>query len=103
MSFSTIVEVAAADYEEFDDYCAALRRLGLRTPEQELALTEQAIAYCEESQAEAQTQYRSECALFGDAGPGQFAAAYGNNGLRELRAKREHLLRVITNLEPEFA
>ena len=30
MSFSTIVEVAAADYEEFDDYCAALRRLGVK-------------------------------------------------------------------------
>jgi hypothetical protein len=91
--------VNAADYEDFDDYCAALRRLPSRTPEQELCITEQAIAHCEESRAEAITQFRSETALFGDAGPGQWEAAYGDRGMQAMRAKRDRLVRICANLE----
>lgn len=90
--------VNAVDYEDQDDYCAALARLPYRTPEQEYALVEWRIAGAEEARAEAITQYRSEQALFGDAGPGQFAAAHGDNGLSALRQKRDRLLRICQNL-----
>jgi len=86
------------DFDDFDEYCDALLRLPSRTPAQELALVEQSIAYGEEYQAEALTQYRSECALFGDAGPGQWKAAHDRSGLVALAAKADRLRRICANL-----
>jgi hypothetical protein len=87
------------DFEDFDDYCAALSRKSLLTPFEYRCLLSQSIVYGEEHYAESMTQYRSECALFGDAGPGQ---AHGLNitkqQLADDRAKHALLGRIITNL-----
>ena len=87
------------DFEDFDDYCAALSRKSSLTPVEYRYLVSQSIAYGEEHYAESMTQYRSECALFGDAGPGQ---ARGLNitkqQLADDRATYARLGRIIANL-----
>jgi hypothetical protein len=87
------------DFDDFDDYCAALSRKSSLTPVEYRYLVSQSIAYGEEHHAESATQYRSECALFGDAGPGQ-ARDLRNAAqcLADDRATHARLGRIIANL-----
>ena len=87
------------DFEDFDDYCAALSRKSSLTPVEYRYLVSQSIAYGEEHYAECAAQYHNECAMFGDAGPGQ---ASGLNStaqqLADERATHARLGRIIANL-----
>lgn len=80
------------DYDSFDDYCDALRGQQWLSPAEYAALLTQSIAYGEESYGEYLTQYRSECAMFGDAGPGQGLQL--SNLSRLLSADKAQLARV---------
>jgi len=85
-------------YSDFDDYCDALRNLKSLTPVEYSCLLQQDLYWCEEHHHETVTQYRSECAMFGDAGPGQgLDVANGARRLSELRAKLARVRRVIAN------
>ena len=53
----------------------------LMTAEQFCEYARQNFVYCEEALMENESQYRSECAMFGDAGPGQ--------ALRVMQLRRE--------------
>lgn len=53
----------------------------LMTAEQFCEYARQNYVYCEEALMENESQYRSECAMFGDAGPGQ--------ALRVMQLQRE--------------
>lgn len=66
-------------FDSLEDYCHALRGFPWLTPAERACMLQLSIDIGEESIAEAYAQYRSECALFGDAGPGQGLA------LREMR------------------
>jgi hypothetical protein len=59
------------DFDGFDEYCDALRTLKSLTPSEYCCLLQQDLDWAEESYGECYSQYRSECAMFGDAGPGQ--------------------------------
>jgi hypothetical protein len=87
------------DFDNFDDYCAALSRKSLLTPVEYRYLVSESIAYGEEHYAESAAQYHSECAMFGDAGPGQ---ASGLNSTKQQladdRATHARLGRIIANL-----
>ena len=86
-------------FEDFDDYCAALRRREWLTPDEYAALLSQDLAYGEEAYAETCTQFRSECAMFGDAGPGQGIAVRDlGRMLQESRSKLATVRRIIHNL-----
>lgn len=70
------------------------------TPHEYAARLSEDLYWGEESHAEIVAQYRSECALFGDAGPGQgIACIESGKMLRDLRDRLEHVRRVIANLE----
>lgn len=57
------------------------------------------LSWGEESHAEIVAQYQSECALFGDAGPGQgLAVIESSKMLRDLRDRMARVKRVIANL-----
>jgi hypothetical protein len=85
-------------FDGFDAYCDALRCLRSLTPIEYLYLLQQELAWGEESHGETVTQYRSECARFGDAGPGQALQVYeGQRMLAETRAKIERVKRIIAN------
>lgn len=87
------------DFEDFEDYCAALRRCKWLTPQQYACLLENELVWGEESYAEHYTQYRSECAMFGDAGPGQGLTVQSlGRQLSELRSRINQVRRVISNL-----
>lgn len=86
-------------FDGFDDYCDALRRCKWLTPAEYACLLQQELAWGEEAHAETVTQYRSECAMFGDAGPGQALSVHeGHRMLAETRAKLATVRRVIANL-----
>lgn len=99
MNTTTNTTTNTKDFDDFDDYCAALSRKSSLTPVEYRYLVSQSIAYGEEHYEESMTQYRSECALFGDAGPGQ---ASGLNSTKQQladdRAKHARLGRIIANL-----
>ena len=59
-------EEAMTDYHE-------LHWEELMTEEEFVDYARKGYSYWEESLGEAETQYKSECALYGDAGPGQLA------------------------------
>jgi len=77
-----------------------LREREWLTPAEYAVLLSEDLYWGEESHAEIVAQYRSECALFGDAGPGQgIACIESSKMLRDLRDRLEHVRRVIANLE----
>jgi hypothetical protein len=88
--------------EQFDnlsDYCDALRTLPWLTPTEYGYLLQETLAWGEEHQAEAAAQYRSEVALFGDAGPGQWTAlCEGSCRLAETREAIARVRRIVQNL-----
>lgn len=87
------------EFDDFDDYCAALSRKSSLTPVEYRDLVGQSIVYGEEHYAESMTQYRSECAMFGDAGPGQALGLSSTaQRLADARAKYARLNRIIANL-----
>lgn len=92
-------QINPEDFDGFDDYCDALRSQKSLTPTEFACLLQQSIAYGQESYAEHYTQYRSECALFGDAGPGQ-ATAYAQIGkmVKEDIARLARVRRIAMNL-----
>ena len=95
----TTARLDPAAYESLDDYAAALSRLEWLTPAEYAAVLEWSLAYGEESHAETVTQYRSECAMFGDAGPGQgLAVREGARMLAQDRAKLARVRRIVANL-----
>ncbi len=88
------------DFDNFEDYCAALRRREWLTPAEFACLLQESIAWGAEHHAETVTQYRSECAMFGDAGPGQALAVHqGARMLAEDRARLAAVRRIIANLD----
>lgn len=94
----------AADFDDFDDYVDALSRLEWLTPAEYACVLSQSIADGEESYSERLTQYRSECAMFGDAGPGQFLTLRSNaEQVAEDRAKLARVRRIIANLSNDEA
>ena len=87
------------DFEDFDDYCAALSKLESLTPAEYSCLLQQELTYGEEYYAESLTQYRSECALFGDAGPGQGVNLIKTSQrLGQVRAQLARINRIVANL-----
>jgi hypothetical protein len=77
-----------------------LREREWLTPAEYAVLLSEDLYWGEEHHAETVAQYRSECALFGDAGPGQgIACIESSKMLRDLRDRLEHVRRVIANLE----
>lgn len=86
-------------FEDFDSYCDALRKRDSLTPKEYACLLEQHLAYGDEAYSEIYTQYRSECAMFGDAGPGQgLRVSELGRELRDTRAKLATVRRIIQNL-----
>jgi hypothetical protein len=93
-------EQFACRFDEFEDYCHALRSLPWLTPGEYACLLQQDIAYGEENYAEHLTQYRSECAMFGDAGPGQgLALREMSASLAERRAALKRVQAIIAQQE----
>ena len=91
--------INAEDFDGLDDYCDALRRQESLTPVEFSYILQQSIAWGEESKMECSTQYRSECAMFGDAGPGQYAALVDTSRLlADDRARLARVSRIIANL-----
>ena len=87
------------DFDNPDDYYAALCGRQWLTPKEYAFKLGFEIDMGEEHYAESYTQYRSECAMFGDAGPGQAAdLQFITRTLREDRARLERVNRVIRNL-----
>ncbi len=74
---------------DVDDYMHALSRMPWRTVEEQRAFEQISLAYGEEHLSEATTQARSEQALFGDAGPGQWL--HVSNVSKILAEEREHI------------
>lgn len=92
-------QVSMDQFDSFEDYCAALRRLEWLTPRQYYSLLTEELAYGEESYGEHYTQYRSECDRFGDAGPGQGLRLHElSSMLSDTRAKIARVNRIIANL-----
>ena len=90
---------AVDQFEDFDSYCEALRRREWLTPGEFYSLLSQDLAYGEEAYGEIYTQYRSECAMFGDAGPGQGLAVRDTGRmLHETRERMATVRRIIQNL-----
>ena len=84
----------ANDFDSLEDYCYALRTSGLKsfTADEQACLLREELDAKEESYHEHYTQYRSECALFGDAGPGQGLVV--RDLARDIADLRERLARV---------
>lgn len=86
-----------SDFESLEDYCHALRGFPWLTPAEQACMLQVSIDYGEEAVAEAYAQYRSECALFGDAGPGQgLTLQKMRQRLAEERAALARVLRIIS-------
>ena len=84
--------------EQFDNewqYIDALRGLKSLTPAEYVCVLRYDIENLEECHAEGVTQYQSECALYGDAGPGQgLAVIEGAQQIADLRAKLARAQRI---------
>jgi len=84
--------------EQFDNewqYVNALRGLKSLTPAEYVCVLRYDIENLEECHAEGVTQYQSECALYGDAGPGQgLAVIEGARQIADLRAKLARAQRI---------
>lgn len=91
--------IARPNPDQFDSleaYAYALRQLKSRTPLEQYYVLQDELDHALESHGEALTQYQSECALFGDAGPGQgLALASGQQRIADLKAKLARVGRVI--------
>lgn len=68
----------------------------LMTAEQFCEYARQNFVYCEEALMENESQYRSECAMFGDAGPGQALRVMQLR--RELRGMEDRYLKLTGRL-----
>jgi hypothetical protein len=91
--------IRSEDFDTFEDYCDALRRCKWLTPSEYATLLSQEIDAGEEYYGEIYAQYRSECAMFGDAGPGQgLAVRDTGRQLAESRARLATVRRIIANL-----
>ena len=85
--------IRSEDFDNFEDYCKWL------TPSEYATLLSQEIDAGEEHYSEIYAQYRSECAMFGDAGPGQgIAVRDTGRQLVESRARLATVRRIIANL-----
>jgi hypothetical protein len=84
--------------EQFDNewqYVAALRGLKSLTATEYVCVLRYDLENLEELRAEGVTQYQSECALYGDAGPGQgLAVVKGAQQIADLRAKLARAQRI---------
>jgi len=83
------------DYDQID-YFVELGKKKSLTPSEMLAYLNHQIAIGEESLGEHEAQYRSECAMFGDAGPGQGSFIYRlKEDLAWLKFKRDQVQRLV--------